>query len=290
MTPEQALLTLSRSTAEAMVGVLDAFCPGAAAHGEPQVAGSTALALAGAPVPGLATSVAYVDGVTGGNLFLLSLEDAHRLAGAMMGAGPDDPVEPGELTELEHSAIGEAMNQMMAAAAAATSKVLGQEVEIDPPVSLPTDGADLAERFGGAAHVTTTDLLVHGRPSRFVQFVPHAFVMRMTRALEEQGLPAPDERPADETARQGLAGALRATKVRLSVEVGRARVPVDRLAGVPAGTIIDLDRDADEPVDLYVNGRRFALGRLELVDGLWAVRLERLLPQDSPEPDPSKGR
>jgi flagellar motor switch protein FliN/FliY len=67
-------------------------------------------------------------------------------------------------------------------------------------------------------------------------------------------------------------------------------VPVDRLAGVPAGTIIDLDRDADEPVDLYVNGRRFALGRLELADGQWAVRLERLLPQDSPELDPSKGR
>ncbi len=285
MTLQEALLALSRSTAEAMAGALDALCPGVASHGEPEVASSTDAALAGAPVPGLATSVAYVDGMTGGNLFLLSLEDAHVLAAAMAGAGTDDPVREGELTELERSRIGEAMNQMMAAAAVATSRVLGQEVGVEPPVSLPTDGGGLAERFGGAAHATTTDILIRGRPSRLVQFVPHAFVMRMTRALEQQGLPAPEARPADPVVRHGLAGALRATKVRLSVEVGRARVPVDRLAGVPAGTIIDLDREADEPVDLYVNGRRFALGRLELADGEWAVRLERLLPQDSPGPD-----
>ncbi len=42
--------------------------------------------------------------------------------------------------------------------------------------------------------------------------------------------------------------------------------------------MIELDRDAG---DLYVNGRRFALGRLELTEtGEWAVRVERVLDPD----------
>ena len=38
----------------------------------------------------------------------------------------------------------------------------------------------------------------------------------------------------------------------------------------------DLDREPDEPADLYVNGRHFGSGRLILVDGEWALRIESL--------------
>jgi flagellar motor switch protein FliN/FliY len=42
--------------------------------------------------------------------------------------------------------------------------------------------------------------------------------------------------------------------------------------------VVELDRQADEPIDLYVNGRRFATGRLVVVDGDdWAVRIETVL-------------
>jgi flagellar motor switch protein FliN/FliY len=48
-----------------------------------------------------------------------------------------------------------------------------------------------------------------------------------------------------------------------------------RAVGLPAGSIVELDREADEPVDLYVNGAPFARGRLMLIDGTdWAVRIE----------------
>src|SRR5206468_997318 len=73
----------------------------------------------------------YVDGVTGGNVFVVTVEAGRRLAAAMMGAEP--PEDGGELSELELSAVSEAMNQMIAAAAGATSKVLGEEVEISTP-------------------------------------------------------------------------------------------------------------------------------------------------------------
>src|SRR5919107_4894983 len=89
--------------------------------------------LEGISAPAVATSVSYVDGVTGGNVFVMTVEGARRLAAAMMGMDPD-ALEPGEeLGELELSAVAEAMNQMMASAAGATSAVLGTEVEISPP-------------------------------------------------------------------------------------------------------------------------------------------------------------
>jgi flagellar motor switch protein FliN len=38
--------------------------------------------------------------------------------------------------------------------------------------------------------------------------------------------------------------------------------------------VLELDRKADEPVDLFVNGLRFASGTLVLTDdGEWALRL-----------------
>ncbi len=79
-------------------------------------------------------------------------------------------------------------------------------------------------------------------------------------------------------AREALTASLRTTTVRVSAEVGRTRLPVESLVGVPAGTVIELDREADDPVDIYVNGRRYAVGRLVLTETAeWAVRVERVL-------------
>ena len=50
------------------------------------------------------------------------------------------------------------------------------------------------------------------------------------------------------------------------------------IVGLGGGAVVELDRQADEPIDLYVNGRRFATGRLMVVDGSdWAVRIETIL-------------
>jgi hypothetical protein len=47
--------------------------------------------------------------------------------------------------------------------------------------------------------------------------------------------------------------------------------------------VLELDRKADDPVDLYVNGLRFASGRLVLTDeGEWALRLEEVAGRTEP--------
>jgi flagellar motor switch protein FliN len=62
-----------------------------------------------------------------------------------------------------------------------------------------------------------------------------------------------------------------------------------RLVGLPPGAVLELDRRADDPVDIFVNGLRFATGRLIVVDGTeWAVRIEALT-QGAQEEDNVKG-
>ena len=74
------------------------------------------------------------------------------------------------------------------------------------------------------------------------------------------------------------ADALLDVDVRVCAELGRARMPLAEAVGLSSGAIVALDREPDDPVDLYVNGRRYGSGRLVLVDGEWAIRIERLDP------------
>jgi flagellar motor switch protein FliN/FliY len=64
--------------------------------------------------------------------------------------------------------------------------------------------------------------------------------------------------------------------LRVWAEIGRARMPAAFVVGTPKGAIIDLECGPDEPADLFVNGRHFGTGRLVLVEGEWALRIETL--------------
>ena len=69
--------------------------------------------------------------------------------------------------------------------------------------------------------------------------------------------------------------------MRVWAELGRAQMASADVVGLPPGAVVELDRQADEPIDLYVNGRRFATGRLVVADGAdWAVRIEHVLQND----------
>jgi flagellar motor switch protein FliN/FliY len=71
-------------------------------------------------------------------------------------------------------------------------------------------------------------------------------------------------------------GSLLDTPLRVWVEIGRTHMPAASVVGMPEGAILDLDREADDPADLFVNGRHFGTGRLILVEGEWALRIESL--------------
>jgi flagellar motor switch protein FliN/FliY len=289
MSNDAPLLRLGGSTADAIEGLLKTFAPDGIRRGAVSVRTSADDAAAGLVLPAVAADVSYVDGVTGGNLFMLPVEGARRLAAAMMGQDPDSVETGGELSELELSAVGEAMNQMMSAAAMATSDVLGQEVEIAPPqIRTVETEAEAIELLGGngSAHILTADVTVLAAPSRLIQLVPNAFVVKMTRALDEL---------TQEYTSAPLSDSLRGVPVRVWAELGRARMAAGASLGVATGSVVELDREVDEPIDLYVDGMRFATGRLLVAeDGSLQLQVESVIglqtdtpPADQPlEPQP----
>jgi flagellar motor switch protein FliN/FliY len=287
-----ALMRLGASTATAVAMALDAICAEPVQRGDVTVVPGDESPFDGFAFDAgaVAVSVAYVDGVTGGNVLLMTARGA-RLIAAAMAKEPSAPdaADDGEApTELELSAVAEAANQMFAAAASATGVVLGQDVEIAPPDTCLLDGPDAArEAFDQTPHAVAATFRACGEPCRLVQLVPTAFVVRMTRALVEQGS---EQLSGDASlAALGIAGraepgeerrlddALRDIRVRVWAELGRTRVSLGEAPELPVGAVLELDRKADDPVDLYVNGLRFASGRLVLTDeGEWALRLEEV--------------
>ena len=289
MSADDALMRLGQSASEAISGVLEMFAPGKIGAGEVSVIAEGRNPMDSLALPAVATNVAYVDGVTGGNVFVMTLDGARRLAAAMMGIDqPEDPDAP-ELSELELSAVSEAVNQMMASAAIATSSVLGYEVEIGTPETKTfTEQAQAAAAFTRTPHAVQATFTVCGEPCRLVQLVPNAFVVRMKGALDELGseLPSPAS-PASAVA-AAVAGAipggpsLSGIPVRVWAELGRTRMPSAQVVGMPTGSVVELNQSADEPIDIYVNGTLFATGRLMVVDGTdWAVRIETVLSSSS---------
>ena len=279
MNVEDALIRLGESTSEAVASVMQMYAGDAAQPGPIAIVSAGSDPLGTLPTPAVTASVSYVDGVTGGNVFVMPVKAARALAAAMMGEAPPED-DATELTELELPAAGEAMNQMMAAAANATASVLGTEVEIAPPDTRVLDSLETAlEGHQDAAHLTSAVFTVFGQPCRLIQLVPNAFVMRMTQALDELGAEyLGDQGPATAAESLGLDDSLRGVPVRVWAELGRRRMPIGDLVGTPAGAVLELDRQADEPVDLYVNGMRFATARLVVSDGgEWAVRIEELI-------------
>ena len=278
MNVDDALIRLGESTSEAVAGILQMFAGDSAQPGPVAIVTPGSQPLQALPTPAVAASVSYVDGVTGGNVFVMPLKGARALAAAMMGEEPPED-EATDLTELELSAVGEAMNQMMAAAANATSSVLGTEVEIAPPETRVLSAPETAlDGHDDAAHMTSGVFTVFGQPCRLIQLVPNAFVMRMTQALDELGAEyLGDAGPSGDLDSSGLDESLRAIEVRVWAELGRRKMPIGSLVGTPPGAVVELDREADEPVDLFVNGMRFGTGRLVVSEGgEWAVRIETL--------------
>jgi flagellar motor switch protein FliN/FliY len=272
----EALLRLGASTAEAIAQVLEMFAPGAVERGEVSVLEGKDSPF-GSIEPGtVAAGVSYVDGVTGANVFLAPPASARTLA-ERMGAGAE--VEEGApLTEIELSAVSEASNQMMAAAAGAVGVVLGQEIEISPPQTRAIDSAAQAdEMFGSAPYATTTTFLVGGAACRLIQLVPSAFVTRVGQAMNEfaseDSAPGVSSSP-DQGGPRDVEETLRGINMRVWAELGRTKLPLSDTLTLPLGAVVELDKHADAPVDLYVNGLRFAQGTLMVDDnGHWTIRL-----------------
>jgi flagellar motor switch protein FliN/FliY len=61
--------------------------------------------------------------------------------------------------------------------------------------------------------------------------------------------------------------------VRVTVQIGRARLTLEELVRMGPGSVIALDREAHEPADILVNGKVIAQGEVVTIDNTYGVRI-----------------
>ena len=63
----------------------------------------------------------------------------------------------------------------------------------------------------------------------------------------------------------------------VSILFGRIKMPFESLLQLTVGSLLELDRSADDPVDVLVNETVIARGRIVMVDGNYAVRVDHVV-------------
>jgi flagellar motor switch protein FliN/FliY len=65
--------------------------------------------------------------------------------------------------------------------------------------------------------------------------------------------------------------------VELTVEVGRTHMSLGETMSLGQGSVVTLDRLADKPVDLLVNGRPIARGEVVVIDEQFGLRITEVM-------------
>lgn len=96
--------------------------------------------------------------------------------------------------------------------------------------------------------------------------------------LDAMDAPARDER--DDPYIERTAADLEAVfdvPVRVSVVLGRTKMPVSNLLKLDTGTVVELDRQVGEAVEIYVNDRLVARGEIVLVENRLGVTMTEII-------------
>lgn len=296
--------------------------------------------------PNIVLDVQFVSGIVGGNLFIINIEDSAVIANLMMGG--DGVVEPpSELSELEISAVQEAMNQMIGSAATSMATMFSREVNISPPISsvcdenseeISTDISADEEIVNVSFRMTIGDLV----DSNIVQILPIATAKKIVSimmgteedapvsesakastevkvvaepkeismnnedvasetiskdtyrnennySVQGQGIVENHEEPVN--VKQASFGQLEEIRgaempknidlildvpLELSVELGRTKKNIRDILALTRGSLIELNKLAEEPVDIFINGKRIAHGEVVVVDENFGVKITEI--------------
>lgn len=291
----------------------------------------------GFETPNVLLDVKFVSGIMGGNLLIMKISDAAVIANLMMGG--DGVVEKNvkELSEIEVSAVSEAMNQMIGSAATSMATMFKREVNISPPISSVCDEntealcEDITENekvVFTSFRMTIEDLV----DSSIMQILPTITAKKIISIMmgtdEEESLESVNEVENKVTSssseilsseeeisnkfgvkessnysyeskpiethkepvqvKEATFGQLTSTGVQnmpnnidlildvpleISVVLGKTKKNIRDILNLSSGSLIELDKLAEEPVDILVNGKKIAYGEVVVVDENFGVKI-----------------
>lgn len=279
-------------------------------------------------IPNMVLEVEYTSGIIGRNVLVMKVTDSSVIANLMMGG--DGKVNSTELTEIEISAVQEAMNQMIGSAATSMATMFAREVNISPPHSKiwNDDSEPLSDEITEDEPIVKVcfrmkiGTLVD---SEIMQLLPVATakkvvsIMLGTEEREENVSSAKHgvkitsneeqksinesfnenikqkeiERPMEKVEVHTAAfEPLDVTPVKstsknidlildvpleISVVLGRTKKSIKEILNLGTGSLIELDKLAEEPVEILVNGKKVAYGEVVVVDENFGVRITNIV-------------
>jgi flagellar motor switch protein FliN/FliY len=230
------------------------------------------------PTPWVVVTCAYSRGLSGTHWLVLSMPHAVTLARAFPAQGQEGGAE---VSAGQREALREAGDQMMAAARAPLAALLKRpfffaparvfvayEGEVLPPGLDP-----LPERFWLIrAEVSGPDgFRVELCLTSDVELSREVGAM----LAEISGAQPRREAPGGEGASR-LDLILDIT-LPVTVELGRTRMQIQDVLRLSPGSVIELDKAAGEPVELYINDRPIAKGEVVVIDENFGVRLTSIV-------------
>nr|WP_320132184.1 flagellar motor switch protein FliN [uncultured Holophaga sp.] len=253
--------------------------------------------------PTVYAKVQYTKGMNGSMLFAMPLKEGTMLVDLMLGG---DGAASEELAGDSRDALAETINQSMGSANQALSDMAGETLSIsnvEIHASSELDDAALQELVGPGPFYdlpleTTQEVLqatIHVLiPSLLSEQMKRKLGLGEAAASEEP--PAPEPEPVQAAApviapaahRGASAGSVSAPmdtgnldllldiELPLMVRMGQTEMPLGDLLKLTPGSILELNRAADAPVELLVNGKQIAKGEVVVVDGNFAFRITEI--------------
>jgi flagellar motor switch protein FliN/FliY len=195
--------------------------------------------------------------ITGTYYLALAEEDASRLAGRVLmmdAVSPDDIAEAlKELTAQAFSGIGLA------------SPFTGLTVAVATPMTAPVAPGSPAGSFG--CRIDDATVVRVG-----CSFAPGAAAARDTGAQAATAAPETASMPPSDNLSLILD-----IDMPLTVRFGEAVVTIDALSRLGPGSLVELSRQPDDPVDVLINGRLVARGEVVVVGGNYGVRVTEVV-------------
>jgi len=201
--------------------------------------------------------------------FVLSKGDGVRLAQLLL-AEPQDASTA--MSDDHKDAVGELFRQFAGAAAMALKGLAGGEVSFKWAGMEPLQGEPGA-RIGvqvGSANSTPFIMLIE---------VSSALVTALNPAPQPSApalvLPAPTESPA--RARDAKLELLMDVELDVTLRFGERQLLLRDILDLNAGSVVELDQNVQDPVDLLVGGKVVARGEVVVVDGNYGLRVMEIV-------------
>ncbi len=241
---------------------------------------------------GILVKANYQKGLNGTLFFTLPLKEGTMLVDLMLG-GEGTSAE--DLVGDSKDALAETFNQIMGSANQTLSDLAGETFAIAHVdiLAVTPDAAAFAEHLGPGAfqdivlptsqdslnttvHLLLPDLLLQQlkRKLGLAEAVPAPVPVSVAATLPAPTRQAPmASGPAPDAGNLDL---LLDIQLPVVVRMGQTEMQMGELLKLTPGSILELNRSADAPVELLVNGKLIAKGEVVVVDGNFAFRITEI--------------